>query len=175
MKIRLMAVAGLAFMLASTVSAQSKFSGTVQCGKPDPNYSIEVGDQPGHTYMLQKSSCKWSSVTEISGLKLVDDVGVDTSEEWTTKTTASGSRVVSTDNGDKMFVSTKDSSPIKDKMPTNIAGTFTITGGTGKLKGIKGHGTYKVTPAADGTASVTVEGEYTMAAPAAAKAKPAAK
>ena len=47
-------------------------------------------------------------------------------------------------------------------MPTAIEGTWTFTGGTGKMKGIKGHGTYKVTPAADGSASVTVEGEYTM-------------
>ena len=175
MKSRLMVVAGVAFMLASAVSAQTKFSGTAQCAKPDPNYTIEVGDQPGHTYTLEKDSCKWTSGTEINGLKIGDDNGVGTGEGWATKMTSSGSRVATMDNGDKMFVSTKDSTPVKDKMPTNIAGTFTITGGTGKLKGIKGHGTYKVTPAADGTASVTIDGEYTMPAPAAPKAKPAAK
>ena len=175
MKIRMMTVAGLALLVASAVSAQTKFSGTVQCAKPDPNYTIEVGDMPGHTLTLEKDACKWTSATEINGLKIGDDNGVGTSEAWATKVSSTGTRVVTMDNGDKMFATTKDTSPVKDKMPTNIAGTFTITGGTGKLKGIKGHGTYKVTPAADGSASVTVEGEYTMAAPAAPKAKPAAK
>jgi len=172
MKIRMMTVAGFAFLLASTVGAQTKFSGAVQCAKPDPNYTIEVGDHPGHTYNLEKDSCKWTSATEINGLKLVDDNGVGTGEGWATKVTTMGSRVATMDNGDKLFISTKDSSPIKDNMPTDIEGTFSFTGGTGKLKGVKGHGTYKVTPAADGTASVTVEGEYTM--PALMTPKPAA-
>ena len=175
MKIRMMAVAGLTFMLASAVGAQTKFSGTAQCAKPDPNYSIEVGDHPGHTYTLEKDSCKWTSVTEINGLKIGDDVGVGMAEGSATKITSSGSRVATMDNGDKMYVTTHDSSPVKDNMPTGIDGTFTISGGTGKLKGIKGKGTYKVTPAADGSASVTIEGEYTMPAPAAPKPKPAAK
>ena len=47
MKIRLMTVAGLVCMLASTVGAQTKFTATVQCAKPDPNYKVEVGDHPG--------------------------------------------------------------------------------------------------------------------------------
>jgi hypothetical protein len=36
------------------------------------------------------------------------------------------------------------------------------TSGTGKLKGIKGKGTYKGTPNSDGTVSYKVDGEYRL-------------
>jgi hypothetical protein len=170
MKARIMTFAGLALLFVSAAGAQTKFTGSLQCAKPDPNYTIEVGDKPGHTYMLEKDSCKWAPGTQINGVTIVDDIGVGTGEAWSTKVTSSGSRVTTMDNGDKMLVSVRDSSPVKDGMPTAINGTFTITGGTGKLKGITGKGTYKVTPAADGSASVTVEGEYTIAPPAPKKA-----
>jgi|HubBroStandDraft_6_1064221.scaffolds.fasta_scaffold323084_2 hypothetical protein len=173
MKTRIMMFAGLALLLVSTAGAQTKITGTLQCTKPDPNYSIDAGDHPGHTYTLEKDTCKWTSDTLFNGLKIVDDSGVGTGEAWATKVVTTGSRVATMDNGDKMFVSIRDSSPVKDNMPTDIEGTFTITGGTGKLKGIKGKGTYKVTPAADGSASATVDGEYTIAPPAAPKAAPA--
>jgi len=178
MKIRVMAVAGLAFMLASAVGAQTKFTGTVTCAKADPSTSIEVGDHPGHAYTLAKGSCTWGADTLIAGMKITSDTGVETGEMSATKVTSTGSRVATMENGDKMLVSVHDSSPVKDGQPTDIEGAFTITGGTGKLKGIKGHGTYKVVPAADGSASVTVTGEYTIApaaAPKAPAAKPAAK
>ena|ERR1700722_13841380 len=169
MKIRIMTVAGLAFMLASAVGAQTKFSGTVQCPKPDPNYTVDAGDHPGHSFNLSKGSCKWGADTQINGMKITDDTGVETGESSATKTTTTGIRVVTMENGDKFFAAVHDSSPVKDGKPTDIEGMFTITGGTGKMKGIKGHGTYKVIPAADGTASVAVEGEYTMPTPAAPK------
>lgn len=170
MKARILGVVCCAFLVAGAAGAQTKISGTLQCAKPDPNYSIEVGDKPGHTLSLQKDTCKWAATTEINGLKVVDDSGVATGESWTTKVTTGGSRVATMENGDKIFVTVHDSSPVKDGMPTNIEGKWTFTGGTGKMKGIKGSGTYKVTPAQDGTASVTVEGEYTIAPPPAPKA-----
>ena len=41
-------------------------------------------------------------------------------------------------------------------------GTWTYTGGTGKLKGIKGKGTFKGTPNPDGTMTYQVDGEYQL-------------
>jgi hypothetical protein len=170
MKIRIMTVAGLMFAMASAVGAQTKFTGTVTCAKPDPNYSIEATDHPGHSYSLEKDSCTWGADTLINGLKITADTGVGTGEMTATKAVTSASRVATMENGDKFFASVHDSSPVKDGQPTDIEGAFTITGGTGKLKGIKGHGTYKVTANADGSASVTVTGEYTVPAAAAPKA-----
>ena len=46
----------------------------------------------------------------------------------------------------------------------------TSAGSVGKLKGIKGSGTYKGSGLADGTSDVEVEGEYTMPAAKTTKA-----
>jgi hypothetical protein len=170
MKKRIMMLAGLALLLVSAAGAQTKFTATLQCAKPDPNYNVEVGDRPGHAYFLTKDSCTWDASSMINGMKVTADSGAGTGEATATKVTSSGSRMATMENGDKLFASVHDTSPVKDGMPTDIEGTWTFTGGTGKMKGIMGHGTYKVTPAADGTASVTVEGEYTMPAPAPPKA-----
>jgi hypothetical protein len=62
---------------------------------------------------------------------------------------------------------------VKDGKPQPSKGTWSYTGGTGKLKGITGKGTYTVTPNADGGGVVDVEGEYAI--PAAAPKKAAAK
>jgi hypothetical protein len=75
------------------------------------------------------------------------------------------------DNGDKQFVSFRDTGAIKDGKPQGSQGTWSYTGGTGKFKGLKGKGTYKVSLNPDGTATVDVEGEYEVPAPAPAKAK----
>jgi len=50
-------------------------------------------------------------------------------------------------------------SPRKDKAER---GTWGFTGGSGKLKGIKGKGTYTCAPSGDGS-SCNVEGEYQLA------------
>ena len=79
MKIRIMTVAGLVCMLASAVGAQTKFTGTVNCAKPDPNYTVDAGDHPGHSFTLVKESCKWTD-TLINGMKITDDTGAATGE-----------------------------------------------------------------------------------------------
>ena len=50
---------------------------------------------------------------------------------------------------------------MKDGVPQE-EGTWNFTGGIGKLKGIKGKGTYKGKGASDGTVTYEVEGEYEL-------------
>jgi len=78
-----------------------------------------------------------------------------------------GTHVTAMQSGDKMFVAFHDAYPIKDGKPADSTGQWSYTGGTGKLKGVKGKGTYKATANADGTINVAVEGEYELPAPAA--------
>jgi hypothetical protein len=65
---------------------------------------------------------------------------------------------------------------MKDKMPADGHGTWAFTGGTGKLKGIKGKGTFSGKWNPDGTGAFDIEGDYMLVAPKGeAKAKKAAK
>ena len=47
-------------------------------------------------------------------------------------------------------------------MCNSSEGTWSYTGGTGKLKGLKGKGTYKASGATADTTEDQVEGEYTL-------------
>ena len=63
------------------------------------------------------------------------------------------------ENGDKAFVSFQGTASIKDN---TSEGKWSYPGGTGKLNGLKGNGTYKGKGAEDGSVTPDVEGEYTL-------------
>ncbi len=175
MKTRIVSVAVLVFAFAAVAGAQTKQKGTLHCAKADPSYSVDVTDHAGHVVMLQKLACTWTTPLETAGLKSVNAVNVETDDATSTKMTANGNHVSTLDNGDKYFVSYHGTSPMKDGKPGDGSGTWMYTGGTGKLKGLKGKGTYTIKFAADGTATAEVTGEYTLPTTAAAPAKPKTK
>ena len=154
----------LAITLAASVAAgQTKVSGSAQCsGKPIESHSIEVGDHPGHTYEISKGSCAWTKPMEIAGLKSKDHTSVDFSEIDGNKASSfQSSAVGSMDNGDKYYSRAQSSPTTKNQKPESGEGTFTFTGGTGKLKGLKGKGTYTCTPEGDNVIC-DVQGEYSL-------------
>jgi hypothetical protein len=111
----------------------------------------------------------------MAGLKSKDGNSVSFVEATSTRSSGTGTFVGNMDNGDKFFASFHDSTTIKNCQPAGPSkGTWSYTGGTGKLKGLQGKGTYSVTVNADGTSTVAVEGDYTIAEPTlkAAKQKP---
>ena len=66
------------------------------------------------------------------------------------------------DNGDTTYARVQGAGTASEKgspNPPNEDGTWSFTGGTGKLKGLKGNGTYKIS--AEGGPG-QIEGEYTL-------------
>jgi len=157
-------VLGLALTFALTANAQTKISGTVSCAKPDPAYSIEVGDRAGHSFSINKSACTWTTPLEIAGLQAKDGLDVSFGDASGARVRAFGYHVATMSNGDKFFVRYQGRDTMKDGKPDTTEGTWSYTGGTGKLKGIKGKGTYKGNADANGTFVVAVEGEYELPA-----------
>jgi len=76
----LLAVLGL----AAVAPAQTKISGTVQCGKPSEQHILEVGDQPHHSLMISKGKCTWTRPMEIVGTLTKEDVGTGFDESLAT-------------------------------------------------------------------------------------------
>ena len=66
--------------IATTGAAQTKFSGSQTCAKPDPSYTVAVGDRADHVISLSKDKCTWTS-GEIAGIKLKTDVDTIISED----------------------------------------------------------------------------------------------
>jgi len=170
MKLRFVGILGLAMLLAPVVGAQTKVSGSHKCDKAEVVGTTDVGDKAGHSMSILKHSCKWTTQMEMEGQKTTDGTSVFFSEMTATKANDSGTYIGNMDNGDKFFVSFHDTAAVKDGKPGEAKGTWFYTGGTGKLKGITGKGTYTVKTNEDGTAEADVEGEYSIAAAAPKKA-----
>lgn len=163
MRVRTFVVFLVATTLAAFAAAQTKTSGTLQCGKPDPFQKVDVGDKPDHTLTLSKVACTWTKPFEIAGIATKDGASAATGEMSGDKSWEQGIHYSSMANGDRIFVKYQGSAKLKDGAPQSAEGTWSYTGGTGKMKAIKGKGTYKGgPPAADGSMTFEVEGEYEL-------------
>jgi len=152
--------AGLCVLLFVTLAqAQTKISGTAQCGKPDTQAAVEVPDHPGHSLAISQAKCTWTKPMEVAGIKTKDGVTSGTQEIRGNSAATHGYYVDNMANGDKAYVRFQDTALVKEG---TADGKWSYTGGTGKLKGIKGSGTYKGKAAPDGSATFEVEGEYTL-------------
>jgi glucose dehydrogenase len=167
----------MVFALALTASAQTKVAGKAHCAKADPEYMIEVGDKPGHLMGARKAACTWTTPMEIEGAKSTTGTDVATQEVSGSTMRDSGYHNATMDNGDTFTVRFQGLSKMNKDNSGPFEGKWTFVTGTGKLKGIKGGGTFKGMAAADGSADVDVEGDYTIAPPPPppAKKEPAKK
>lgn len=171
MKTRALFAGCLGLLAAAGVSGQTKTSGTLKCNKPEPRYNIEVGDRPGHMLVLEKQTCTWAEALGIGSDKAKDGQSVATLDVTATRASGSGSHVTTMESGDKLFAAYRYTTPLKDGKSGEAHGTWSYTGGTGKLKGIKGSGTFKTTFAEDGSTTTEVEGQYELAQAAGAVKK----
>ena len=150
--------------LAAFSVAQTNISGTVSCAKPDQSQKIDIGDKPGHAYAISQGKCTWMKPMDIAGTQTHDDVGTNFDEM--TPAGAHGHRYVlgTMANGDKFVARTDSKDAYKDGKPVSTEGTWSFVsgGGSGKLKGISGKGTYKGKPDADGNMIIDVEGAYQL-------------
>lgn len=162
MRFRVLLPILIACALASSLAAQTKISGAFQCAKPDPVYSIPVGDRPDHVFAIFHSKCTWVKPIEIGGVQAKD-------HEFTAFRELSGNRfrgrsasMGTMTDGDRVFGLAQTSGTAKEGMTQTVEATWTYTGGTGKLRGIKGKGTAKAKAGADGTLTFEIEGEYQL-------------
>ncbi|HZV87174.1 MAG TPA: hypothetical protein VFF95_06485 [Candidatus Binatus sp.] len=150
---RIFIAATVVCFVAATAAAQTKVSGTTQCGQPDTQHVIPVGDLPDHSLALLQVKCTYTKPMEIAGAKSVSTVITITNEVSGDTVRARGYQVATMDSGDKVFVSHEGTGT-----PEGQDGTWAITGGTGKLKGLKGKGTYTCS-----SSGCDVAGEYQLA------------
>jgi hypothetical protein len=162
MRNKLIPVFLVMLLACTTVVAQTNISGTVQCTKPDEQHALEVGDRPHHSLMIAKSKCTWTKPMEISGNQTKEDIGAAFSDITGNKSREHGYVVNTWANGDKSYVRTQGSATLKGETIESAEGTWSFTGGTGKLKGIKGKGTYKGKGASDASVTYEVEGQYEL-------------
>ena len=172
MKCKSLGLAVLLAAFAGTALAQTQVSGTTKCSKGDPyqTQSIEVGDQAGHVLVVDKGTCSWSLPLEVAGFKSTTITTTESVDVNGAKVQIRGYAIIAMDNGDKAFAHYLGTGNMKDGVAIG-EGTWSFAGGTGKLKGLKGKGTWKSSGAVGGEGQEQLQGEYTLPEPAAAAGK----
>lgn len=171
MKCNSLALAVLLAGFAASALAQTPVSGAIKCPKSDPSYTVEVGDHPGHMMILEKGSCTWGTPLEIAGLKSTAYSGADSVDVVGPKGLAHGYSLITMDNGDKAYVRFQGTGTMSKEGNLTGEGTWSFTGGTGKLKGLKGKGTYTDSGTPDGNLEAQLQGDYSLPEAGAAKKK----
>jgi len=151
-----------ALFCAMTSGAQTKVSGTAQCAKPDPIHVIPVGDRPDHMLGVAQIKCTYTKPMEIGGDKSKEGVSTETSDISGNTSRPRGFHVVTMESGDKVFFSYQGTATSKDNAIVELKGSWSMNGGSGKMKGVKGKGTFTCAPSGD-SLSCDVEGEYQLA------------
>lgn len=163
-KLRIALVFAGIVLAASSASAQTKISGTIQCAKPDPQNVLPVGDRPGHALVTGKVKCTWTKPMDLAGAQTKTGEDVTSSDVDGARSRDSGYHMTTMDSGDRFVVRFTGTSALgEDGSVQTQMGTWSFVRGGGKLKGITGKGTYKATGGADGTVTTDVEGEYQIA------------
>jgi hypothetical protein len=149
-------VLGLAM---STSSAQTKSDVAGKCGKPDVQQSIPAGDKDGHVFLLMQGKC--TAQGEVNGVAGKEATYSQHAEVTGKRTKTWGVFIQTFDNGDKIFYNYQEIMTSNDDGSSVGSNKYQITGATGKMKGITGSGTCKLTGASDGSADYSCTGEYT--------------
>jgi hypothetical protein len=143
----------------------TKISGTLHCQKGTSN-AVEVGDEAGHALAVGKSPCTWTKPMTIGGSTTKEGTSSNLSDARGNVSSDHGYHVGTMANGDKYFVRFDGRSETNKGVLQSQIGRWGFVGGTGKLTGLQGRGTYKTSAAAaDGSTNVEVEGEYRLAEP----------
>lgn len=156
----LMPAALLMALVSVNALADNSFSLNGQCAKSDPQHALPVADAPGHVLIVSKTRCTLSG-GEVNGLALKQQDVYATAEMNGINLTVRGYVIVTAEGGDKAYVTFQGKGTMHDKTGDED-GTWRFTGGTGKLKGLEGKGTYKGTDKADGTATDQIEGTWNI-------------
>jgi hypothetical protein len=77
---RFFIVAAAVSLCAATAGAQTKVTGAAQCGKPDPQHMVPVGNHSEHSVGVDQFKCTWTKPMEIGGDKSKDSVSTATSD-----------------------------------------------------------------------------------------------
>jgi hypothetical protein len=173
MKFRSLCVCAIVALAVVMASAQTKTSLSGKCGKADVQQSIPAGDQAGHAFTLAQGKC--SAAGKVGGAAGKDGAFSEHAEVTATHMKNWGVFVETFDSGDTVIYDYQGTGTMKDGAFQAGTNKYEIAGGTGKMKGIKGSGSCKLTGKPDGGLDYACTSEYTVngAAPAKpAKAKP---
>ena len=162
---RLLFVLAATCLTVATTIAQTPASGKTatswRCGVPSPMHALPAGDAENHMYVVEQAKCT-AAKGEIAGVKQQEGTATEFIEVTGDTSKGQGMFVETLANGDKGFYSYTLTGRSKDKVMVSGANKWTLTGGTGMLKGAKASGTCTAKGNADGSLNLECSGSYTL-------------
>lgn len=141
-----------------------------KCGKPDTAQSVPAGDKDGHVFMIAAGKCVTQG--KVAGATSKEASFAEHAEVTGDHVKTWGAFVETFDSGDKIYYSYESNSTAKDGKLQTGTDKWQITGGTGKMAGMKGSGTCKLSPGStEGGLDYACTGTYTHGGAKAAAAK----
>jgi len=159
MKFRIGMIAFMVFSSATLGLAQTHIAGTAECSGPEQVHVMRLSDQSNHFFVMSQGKCHWTQPIDIAGTKTQSDEATVTKEVRGKQASVRGYVTETTASGDKFSYRIVGEQVIDHGKTVSEHGRWTIVSGTGKLKGLKGKGTY--TGKLQGKNMVfNLEGEY---------------
>jgi len=145
-------------VFGSAAMAQNKLDTKWHCPKPSTEYKLDVGDVPGHSYMIAQGTC--NATASDSSFAVKTDNVTEFREIWKASINSHGRANMTMDNGDKVYGTWEGSASTDITKPVSLK--IKILSGTGKYKSIKGSGTCSGKFNADGSFDETCTGTYSL-------------
>lgn len=149
---------------AASASAQTKFTMSGKCAKPDVQQAVPAADTAGHVMVLNQGKCAPVKAAEIGGSASKEAAFAEHGEFTGNNGKVQGMYVDTLANGEKVYYRYQSTAVMTNGALQSMKNTWQIVGGSAKVKGIKGSGTCTGKGNADGTLDFECEGEYTMPA-----------
>jgi len=142
MKSRIGIIALMVFSSATLALAKTHISGTAECSGPEQVHVMRLSDQADHFFVMSQGKCHWTKPIDIAGTKTQSDQATVTKEVLGSQASVRGYVTETTTSGDKFSYRIVGEQVINHGKTVSEHGRWTIVSGTGKLKGLKGNGTY---------------------------------
>jgi hypothetical protein len=150
----------LFFSAAVLAQAKRTLSTQSNCGISLIHQTVSIDDHGHHSISLDQRECSFESPTELNGSRIVKYISSGIDDVQFDKSHDQGYAVGDTADGDKYFLRYQGTAILKDGIPLQLAGKWRFTGGTGKLRGLTGQGTYSAQPTSSGGMVFKLEGSY---------------
>jgi len=148
---------------AAAATAQTKFTMSGQCAKPDVQQAVPAADAPDHMMTLAQGKCTPVKAAEIGGSPSKEGAFTEHGEVKGNTGKVSGVYVETLANGEKVYYRYESTAVLQNGVLQTMQNKWQIVGGTAKLAGIKGQGTCKGTGTPDGGLAFECTGDYTLA------------
>jgi len=152
----------LLFPMAMLAQTHDSISSSSTCATSQVHQTVSINDGRQHSLSLDQRQCTWNTPVSIAGLSGAAYTSYGVDDVQGNRARDRGYAVGIMENGDKYFLRYVGGSIMNGNIPVRLNGTWTFTGGTGRLRHLQGKGTYRAQPTASGEMKFIIEGNYTI-------------